>query len=318
MGFYNQDNFVENSYENGAELIRLVMLLLIVLVGALIGIGLIYGFGQMQGIDTEEIFTVINIDNSLSNRNFVRSILLINHLTMFVLPGLLFALLFYKKNWARFLHLTKMPMVRNIGLGVLIIMAAIPFVQFSYWINQQLPLPEWALTMEDSTNELIENLLLVEAPYELFFNILVIAVIPAIGEEIIFRGIVQKNLTRVMQNPHLGIWLTGFIFSAIHMQFEGFLPRMILGALLGYLFYWTNNLWIPILAHFVNNAAQIILQFLYAKEISSIDLENADQMPWVFGIISLIFVLVLANFMRNNNNNIAPKPNEQNDLPNIL
>ena len=231
---------------------------------------------------------------------------------MFVLPGLFFAYLYYKKNWAYFLHLTKMPIIRNIGLGILIMLVAIPFVQFSYWINQQLPLPEWAMTMENSTNELIENLLLVEAPYELLFNILVIAIIPALSEEIIFRGIIQQKLTNVMGNPHVAIWVTGFIFSAIHMQFEGFLPRMILGALLGYLFYWTKNLWIPILAHFVNNAAQIVLQFLYANEISSLDLDNADEMPWSFGIISLIFVFVLANFMRNNN--ITSKESEQEEI----
>lgn len=314
MGFYNQDNFIGGNPEEQPVLMTLIILLLFIVVGATIGVGLIAGLAYIEGINTQEIVTIVNKDNSLDNRNIVRSVLLINHLTMFILPGIFFAHLFYKNNWARFLHLTKIPLVKNIGLGVLIMLVAIPFVQLSYWMNQQIPLPKWAMTMENSTSELIEKLLVVEAPYELLFNILVVAIIPAFSEEIIFRGIVQQKLTNTMSNPHVAIWLTGFIFSAIHMQFEGFIPRLILGALLGYLFYWTKNLWIPILAHFVNNAAQIIIQFLYSREISSIDLDKADEMPWGFGIISLIFVLVLGYYMRNNNNNIAPKGSQQDEI----
>jgi len=118
----------------------------------------------------------------------------------------------------------------------------------------------------------------VDYSYELLLNLVVIALLPALGEELIFRGIIQQKLAASWQQPQLAIWATAIIFSSIHLQFQGFFPRVLLGAALGYLFMWTRNLWIPIFAHFVFNASQILVQyFFYQQEETTWSLEDMEQ-----------------------------------------
>ncbi|MBK8722812.1 MAG: CPBP family intramembrane metalloprotease [Saprospiraceae bacterium] len=146
-------------------------------------------------------------------------------------------------------------------------------------------------TMEDSTNEIVINLLGTPDIGLLFLNLLVMAILPALGEELVFRGVVQPNLIKMVSNYHIAIWITAFIFSAIHMQFQGFLPRMVLGALLGYLSFWSKNLWFPIIAHFFNNAIQVVAFFIVKKNNLEIDLNNNFEFPIYILIISLILFL---------------------------
>lgn len=124
----------------------------------------------------------------------------------------------------------------------------------------------------------------------------------------LFRGIVQPKLTEHFKNPILGIWVTAIVFSAIHMQFEGFFPRMILGAMIGYLFYWTNNLWVPIVAHFVNNGLQVVVAYFY-KDLIVATAENggADEVSWLAGVMSLVLVLGTGWVMLNNAGNFLIK-----------
>jgi membrane protease YdiL (CAAX protease family) len=104
---------------------------------------------------------------------------------------------------------------------------------------------------------------------DLTINIFILAVIPSIAEEMIFRGILQQILCRVFKSGHIGIWLTAILFSAIHLQFFGFLPRLILGLSFGYLFFWSRNLWLPVIAHFINNFIPVMMTFFYGwKDIS--------------------------------------------------
>ena len=100
----------------------------------------------------------------------------------------------------------------------------------------------------------------------MLFNLFMIAVLPAIGEEFIFRGVFQKILYNLIKNNHLAVWMTAFIFSAIHLQFYGFIPRLILGLAFGYLFLWSRTIWLPVIAHFVNNAVPTIGAWLSGPE----------------------------------------------------
>lgn len=115
--------------------------------------------------------------------------------------------------------------------------------------------------MEDKAAELTNFFLSMNSPMDLLFNLFLIALIPAIGEELFFRGIVQKKLGNILKSPHVAVIITSFIFSAIHMQFFGFLPRFILGLILGYLFYYSANLWMSVLGHFINNALGVLLMY---------------------------------------------------------
>jgi hypothetical protein len=127
-----------------------------------------------------------------------------------------------------------------------------------------------------------------------------IAIIPAIGEELLFRGVLQRIFTEWFKSAHWGIWISAFLFSAIHMQFFGFLPRMFLGLFFGYLLEATGSLWIPILAHFINNLTGVLLSFFVAKNVipqSSNDFGMTNE-TWIYGMIggilgSILFWLVI-------------------------
>jgi hypothetical protein len=120
----------------------------------------------------------------------------------------------------------------------------------------------WMRDKEDYADHLMDLLMTPETMTGMLMNILIIALIPAIGEELIFRGVFQKILQNLFRSGHLSVWVTSFIFSAIHFQFYGFLPRFILGLIFGYLFLWTGKLWLPVTAHFINNAVPTVWSYM--------------------------------------------------------
>ena len=144
--------------------------------------------------------------------------------------------------------------------------------------------------------------------------IFVIAVIPGIGEELLFRGFLQNILRRIFKNDHVAIWTAAIVFSAIHFQFYGFIPRVLLGALFGYLYVWTGNLLIPICAHFINNSVSLIALYIYQKGLTDIDVESTEALPTVYVLIfSALFVVTLAYFK-----NYLAKNNEHEKLDHRL
>ena len=132
-----------------------------------------------------------------------------------------------------------------------------------------------------------------------------IAILPAIGEELVFRGMLQPELQRATGNIHAAIWISAIMFSAIHLQFFGFVPRMLLGVMFGYLYYWSGNIIIPMLAHFVNNGFSLLMVYLYQLEIISIDLESGESasplLVAFFTLITFGLLLYLKKFHRENN-----------------
>lgn len=158
-------------------------------------------------------------------------------------------------------------------LGALFLVSMGPLTSIIGEYNRQMVLPDslkviedWMRTQEDLMADITAKVVMVDRIDLLLVNVLVIAVLPAIGEELIFRGALQDIFTRVLRNKHLAVWVVGIIFSAIHIQFFGFFPRFILGVIFGYLLLWTNNIWVPIFAHFVNNAAICVIAFYYTTQ----------------------------------------------------
>ena len=141
--------------------------------------------------------------------------------------------------------------------------------------------------LEETAADLTEQMLQVDTFGGLLFNLLVIALIPAIGEELTFRGVLQQALVRGTKNAHVAIILSAAIFSFIHFQFYGFLPRMFLGLLLGYLFYYSGSIWTSILMHFVNNGTAVVVAYLDYKGVVDVDFEH-------FGSTSSIPLMVLS------------------------
>ncbi len=222
----------------------------------------------------------------------IRWILLCNQLFTFLLPALAFSLFYHKSRWTDKLFVNRFPSGRQALLGIAVLFFCFQAIQLFYWINKQIPLPDVLREMEDNSKALIEAMLTIKGPMSLPMNLLVMALLPAIGEELVFRGILQRISTRISNNIHLGIWITAIVFSAMHGQFEGFLPRMALGAVLGYLLYWSGSLWLPIIVHFLFNGLQIMVQHLYHQGSLDINLEEVDITPTV-GVIVGTFVLLL-------------------------
>ena len=146
-----------------------------------------------------------------------------------------------------------------------------------------------ARELEERAQELTRYLTQFSSPTRFLVGLLVIAVVPAIAEELVFRGVVQRNLVQWFGSRHVGVWLAAAIFSAIHFQFFGFVPRFILGLLLGYLYEWSGNILVPMAAHFTQNAFQIVL--LYAQQrgaFSTFDPDSTEALPWWQQLISLV------------------------------
>ena len=282
----------------------LLILALLMIFGMLLGSGATFLTGKYFGYSLKETMDNLHADSGIQKRNFIRISFLVNHLLLFVLPPLLLSFIFLKKKWYQFLAWKKLSLEKLIinGLvGSFLILVSMPLVQYVYYWNKSLPLPEWARTIDTTTNEAIKNLLVTDASWELFFNILVIAIIPAIGEEMVFRGVLQRKLEHWFGNPSFAIWIAAAIFSGFHLQLEGFFPRLLLGALLGYLFYWSKSLWIPIIVHFVNNALQIVAMHFFEKDISGIDIEKISHVPIWSALLSLLLVLAISRFLINYN-----------------
>ena len=184
---------------------------------------------------------------------------------------------------------------------ILLMLVASPGINLLGHLNEQMQLPafltdlEAQLTaMEEAAAELTERFLQVNNIGGLVINLLVIALLPALAEETCFRCLCQTVILQDQRHRHLAIWVTAILFSAIHMQFYGFIPRMLIGALFGYLLVWSGSLWLPVLAHFVNNANAVILYYIVyhnAKSTDGIDAFGTGDTLWV-GIVSLVLTVV--------------------------
>lgn len=154
----------------------------------------------------------------------------------------------------------------------------------------------WAKETEEAAAKMTEQLTQFDSFGEFLIGFLVIAVFAALGEELVFRGMIQNMLHKAFGNIHFAIWTAAFLFSLIHMQFFGFVPRLLLGGLFGYLYYWSGNLWLPIFSHMINNGFMLVLIYLNSIDIIDFDLENSEAAPWfavlLFAIITtgLIFI----------------------------
>ncbi len=164
------------------------------------------------------------------------------------------------------------------ALVVLIAFVSLPLIEWTIYINEAMKLPawlagveEWMRTKEETLKAFTRKFLEMRSVYDLLINLVVVAALPAVCEEVFFRGGLQSIMSRWTKNHHWGIWITAALFSAIHLQFYGFLPRMLLGVVFGYLFVWGGSLTYPVIAHFVNNATAVVSAYSYQMQGKNID-----------------------------------------------
>ncbi|WP_321438783.1 CPBP family intramembrane glutamic endopeptidase [uncultured Bacteroides sp.] len=205
------------------------------------------------------------LSSGMKEADVMRLTIFIQDLFIFILTPLIAQFLLWKEPTKKTLQLT-VPDLPVLLWGIIAIASVSPLIDLLNTWNQGLHLPESMKSIEqwmidsEKTAEVITNRLLNTDNWGSFtMNILIIAVMAGIGEEFMFRGVLQKILINWMRNTHLGILFAAIIFSAIHFQFFGFIPRMILGIVLGYLYVWSKSIWVPIIAHATNNALTVIL-----------------------------------------------------------
>jgi len=157
---------------------------------------------------------------------------------------------------------------------------------------------------EQKAMELTEAFLVMNSIGDLLINLFLIGLIPAIGEELLFRGVLQQLFTKWTGKVHLAIFISAFLFSAIHLQFFSFLPRFVLGIVLGYMFYWSKNLWLPILAHFTNNTLAIIFTYHFVADKIQIDFLNEETSVNISAALISLLAVALLMFLLYKNTSI--------------
>lgn len=276
--------YLKGIYADKSALFQLYILLLLVL-GGLILVSFITALPLLllQGIDGLQ--KGIAFDPSL-----MRITQFISAVGTFLLPACFFAWLCSNQP-KRYLSIGKLPTLEVLALTFLSMLLINPAISLTGLLNQQMELPSfmegiehWMRTREDEAERLTLLLLSEEGIGALLANLLVVALTAGITEEFLFRGAFQRILERWTSNPHWVIWIAACLFSAFHMQFYGFLPRMLLGAYFGYLLYWSRNIWIPVFAHFTNNAFAVICmsdEQLKQNEFISGEVTTPNLLPYI-------------------------------------
>lgn len=194
---------------------------------------------------------------------YLRGMLLVQFLFLWTVPTLLFSVLADPKAPMKFLGLHKPGNYIYWLLGILVMLVGYPFVEYTGYINQKMILSSggetWMRELEEQALRQLQILFQERTTEGWLKNLLFIAVFAGVGEELFFRGVIQRLLIRSTRNPWVGILLTAIIFSGFHMQFYGFLPRLFLGALLGAIYWYSGSLWVAILVHFLYDAVGVTL-----------------------------------------------------------
>lgn len=200
--------------------------------------------------------------------------------TLFIIPALIAAWLFSEKPY-KYLNADRGTSGFTVLLVLFSIVSAIPLLNYVTELNSRLDLPVWLdniensmIQMEETAAELTELFLKTNSTGDLLLNLLMIAILPAVGEEFLFRGILQKLFFQWFKKSNAAIIFTAFLFSFIHFQFFGFLPRFLLGLYFGYLMVWSGSIWVPVIAHLINNGLAVLYYHFAADQAGNTTIEN--------------------------------------------
>ena len=267
---------------------RLFILLALIIIGLILGtvIGLAY------------VFITKSNPQDLNSLRFMQ---ISSQLFTFVFPPIAYAFL-VKEKPVNALGLKNSKILWFL-IGTAMIFAIMPLNSILAEWNAGLTLPESLSALEqimkdmqESATAMIEKFVSVDTIGGLILNLFMIAGLAAIGEELLFRSIIQTSLIKICKNAHVGILIASAIFSFIHLEFYGFVPRLILGMLLGYMFYFSGSIWIPMLMHFLNNGTVVLIYFLNNKGITNIDVDTFGQTSIPVLIVSIVVMIALFLF----------------------
>ena len=238
------------------------------------------------------------------------TMLTVQDVLAFIVPAVVAMAIFYRKP----LHamcLDRAPQWKALLLVVAFYVVSLPAMNWLVNVNESMSLPsslsgleQIMRQLEDSAAETTKQLLDIHTISELLACVFVVGFMAGLSEEMLFRGAMQRTMQDSRLGIHAVVWTTAIIFSAIHMQFYGFIPRMVLGVWLGYLLVWTRSLWVPIIAHTLNNSTVVLMSYLANVGVvpedfgDNLGLPADGAFPWL-AIVSLIASIALAVWAAN-------------------
>lgn len=283
------------------DYLKLLMLGLIILASLLFSmlLGVLLAM-PFFGTDVMQIMTELGNLQDPRSLSMLKFMQVINQVGMFIIPSVLFSFLVYR-SIPGYMKLDVKPGLTSTIIGSMAILVSLPLIGWLAELNESLNLPDslqgvedWMKTSEDQARVMTEAFLSAESTGGFLFNIFMIAIIPAIGEEMLFRGVLIRLFRDWIKNVHVAVILSSVLFSALHLQFFGFLPRLVLGMMLGYMFVWSGSLWLPVIVHFVNNAFAVAAIYLSNKKIIETDVESLGTTDNFYIILlSLVLVVIL-------------------------
>lgn len=256
-------DFIRPFFAGKNNIVQLIFLLLFVLAGMII-------FSALATLVCSAIYDTTTWSKAANPAAFLRITQTITSIGSFLLPALLFSFC-QDKKWFHFNACDRQPHYLLVNVTLVLSIVLLPIVAALAGWNESMVLPEklsgiekWMRSMEDTVAQMQYVMTFQHTYGTLIANMLVLALLPAVCEEFIFQGALQRFLHKNCHMTHAAIWITAFVFSTIHMEFYGFLPRFLLGVYLGYLYYWSRSLWLPILAHFLHNVLSLLVDFTFA------------------------------------------------------
>ncbi|MEZ5196912.1 MAG: CPBP family intramembrane glutamic endopeptidase [Bacteroidales bacterium] len=236
----------------------------------------------------------------------------VNQLGIFIIPAIAYAYLENRKP-INYLRAGKKPDLLFLLLSILLIVVSIPAINWMVTLNEAMRLPEilkpiedWMRDSERDASLLTEAFLNVNTISGLLVNLFIIALVAALGEELLFRGVILRILIEWTKNIHSAVIFSAILFSALHLQFFGFFPRMVLGILFGYVYVWSGSIWIPIILHLLFNGITVIGAYLYQLGKIQTDVETLGSTSNDIVIISSFalipaFLYIIFRFRKRNN-----------------
>ncbi len=264
----------------------------------------IMGFGLM----------VASVATKLLIKQSMLAMLTIQDIFAFILPAVVAMALFYLRP-LHVMGLDRMPSLKALAVVVVFYLVSLPAMNWLVDFNGSMVLPSWMSGVEeamrqaeDMAADATKQILDINTIPQLLFCLFVVGLMAGLSEEMLFRGAMQRTMQDSRLGAHTAIWVTAIVFSAFHMQFFGFLPRMLLGAWLGYLFVWTRSLWVPIIAHTLNNSTVVVMSYLAGKGVvpegfgDNLGLPADGAFPWMATaslVLSIAIALWAARSFRN-------------------
>lgn len=303
-----------NSLSPIGQLVMFIAILLVFTIASSF-FGMVIGM-MIFDIDMSSISLIMSDPSSPGSIAFLKFYQSISQIGSFIVPSLIFAFMVSKKSM-RYLLINRRPNLISVLIVIMVVFTILPFNGYLDEINQRLSFPgflsgveEWMKAKELQAGELTEMFVKTNTIPGLLLNIVIVGLIPAFAEEFLFRGVLLKLFNNIVKNIHMAVIISAVVFSAFHLQFYGFLPRLLMGLVLGYVFVFTSNLWVPIIMHFVNNTASVIVYYLNTNGYINIPVEDfghSNSVVYIIGSLLISAWLIIMMYQKERSEMVLPK-----------